>query len=137
MTANLGIALSLAITLSAIGIVGCAGQAPVTAPEVTAKTPSEFLTGESLYNTSCAKCHGQRGAGTDEGPPMLDQTYAPNHHADGAFYLAVERGVNPHHWRFGRMPPIEGLSRDDVAEIIGYVRWLQQAAGIVRDPTHQ
>ena len=35
-----------------------------------------------------------------------------------------------HHWRFGHMPPVAGLSRKDVAKIIAYVRELQSANGI-------
>lgn len=138
MKSDLLTALSVVLVLGVASVGGCASQqAPEAVPEVTAETPQEFETGESLYNTDCAKCHGNRGVGTSDGPPMLHQTYAPNHHADGAFYLAVERGVNAHHWPFGKMPPIDGLERDDVGEIIGYIRWLQQEAGILSDPMHR
>jgi hypothetical protein len=34
------------------------------------------------------------------------------------------------------MAPVEGLTRDDVANIVAFVREQQQDAGIVRDPTH-
>lgn len=113
---------------------GCVSQQPpVTGPKVTAETPQEFETGESLYNTNCAKCHGPRGVGTSEGPPLLHETYAPDHHADESFQIAVRQGVQPHHWQYGKMPPIGGLEREDVDEIIGYVRWLQQEAGIIGD----
>ena len=44
----------------------------------------------------------------------------PGHHGDGSFHQAVARGVRAHHWRFGDMPPVEGLSRRDVAGIVAY-----------------
>jgi hypothetical protein len=64
----------------------------------------------------------------------LVPTYAPNHHGDEAFQRAVVAGVQPHHWNFGPMVPVEGLSRDDVSKIVAYVRSVQEAEGILRDP---
>jgi hypothetical protein len=39
-------------------------------------------------------------------------------------------GVQAHHWRFGNMLAIEGLTRGDVTMIITYIRELQRANGI-------
>jgi mono/diheme cytochrome c family protein len=86
--------------------------------------------GAELYATNCAQCHGAELRGTDLGPPFLDDVYEPSHHADGAFQLAVQRGVQPHHWDFGPMPLIQGLSPADVEDIIAYVRQEQRAVGI-------
>jgi cytochrome c1 len=44
--------------------------------------------------------------------------------------MAVRRGVSAHHWRFGDMPPIPGVSDDDAARIVAYIRWAQRQAGI-------
>ncbi len=98
--------------------------------------PGEVAAGAELFRANCAECHGERLDGTDVGPPLLVPTYAPNHHADEAFQRAVAFGVQAHHWRFGPMPPVEGLSRDDVASIVAFVRSEQQAAGIFEDPAH-
>jgi len=38
--------------------------------------------------------------------------------------------VKAHHWEFGNMPKIEGVSPADVEQIIRYIRWLQRQAGI-------
>jgi hypothetical protein len=51
-------------------------------------------------------------------------------HADITFYMAVNDGVAPRHWRFGRMPPVEGLTPADVGHIVAYVRQEQRTAGI-------
>ncbi len=86
--------------------------------------------GGALFNSKCSKCHGLKGVGTDKGPPLAHKIYEPNHHADMSFYWAAERGVRAHHWGFGDMPPVEGVSKDDVSAIIKYIRGLQKEAGI-------
>ena len=86
--------------------------------------------GADLFATNCAVCHGENAAGTDQGPPFIHRIYEPNHHADMAFQLAVQNGVRAHHWRFGNMPPVEGMSQDDVEKTVAYVRALQRANGI-------
>ena len=86
--------------------------------------------GAGLYANNCATCHGTDLQGTDQGPPFLDDVYEPGHHGDGAFLLAVDRGVTPHHWDFGPMPPIDGLSGAEVADIVAFVREQQRAVGI-------
>jgi cytochrome c5 len=61
--------------------------------------------------------------------------YVPSHHADESFQMAAARGVQPHHWNFGAMPPVgteNGLSRDDVAAIVTHVRSLQRLAGLIQ-----
>lgn len=68
--------------------------------------------------------------GTKQGPPLVHKIYEPNHHGDAAFQRAAANGVKAHHWEFGNMPKIEGATPEDVAQIIKYVRWLQQQAGV-------
>ena len=56
--------------------------------------------------------------------------YEPNHHGDMSFRLAARQGVRAHHWDFGNMPPVEGVTDEDVIKITRYVRELQKANGI-------
>jgi len=98
--------------------------------------PAAIAEGKQLFLANCAACHGVDLMGSETGPPLLHVYYAPNHHGDEAFQQAVARGVVPHHWDFGPMDPVPGLTRDDVAGIIAFVRSEQEAAGIVRDPSH-
>jgi len=87
--------------------------------------------GETVFNKNCANCHGANAAGQDGiAPPLLHKIYEPSHHADGSFVLAVRQGVRAHHWPYGNMPPIEGLTGEDVGRIVAYVRTLQRANGI-------
>lgn len=69
-------------------------------------------------------------AGTDHGPPPIHRYYEPGHHADVAFVLATQRGVQQHHWRFGDMPAQPQVTRPQIEAIIRYVRELQRANGI-------
>ncbi len=93
-------------------------------------TPMAYIPGEAMYTGSCALCHGPNAIGNEKGPPLVNVIYEPNHHGDFSFHRAVELGVAPHHWNFGPMPPVEGLTPDQVDEIISYIRWLQRQAGI-------
>ncbi len=105
---------------------------PTAEPTPTAVPESRFsgTDGRSLYGQACAVCHGQNLEGTNAGPTFLNRIYAPGHHADISFIFAVERGVRAHHWNFGNMAPVEGLTHEQVLAIIAFIREQQQAAGI-------
>lgn len=92
--------------------------------------PAEFLRGREIFQANCALCHGDAALGTAQGPPLVHLIYEPNHHADAAFVLAALRGVRAHHWGFGDMPPQPQVSREEVTEVVQYVRWLQRQAGV-------
>jgi len=92
--------------------------------------PAEHQRGAALYETWCQTCHGPQATGSEAAPPLVHPIYRPRHHGDEAFQLAVAQGVRAHHFRFGDMPAVPGLTRDEVAAITDYVRWLQRSAGI-------
>ena len=92
---------------------------------------TEAAKGENAFNTNCASCHGKNAVGQDGvAPPLIHKIYQPNHHGDTAFVLAAKQGVRQHHWPFGNMPPVPGISDDEIKNIIEYVRTLQRANGI-------
>lgn len=87
--------------------------------------------GEALFNRSCATCHGVNAAGQDGiAPPLIHKIYERNHHADASFHLAAKNGARAHHWQFGDMPPVEGITDPELDKIVVYVRELQRANGI-------
>tara|TARA_R110002051_G_scaffold146786_2_gene219540 strand:- start:12950 stop:13402 length:453 start_codon:yes stop_codon:yes gene_type:complete len=87
--------------------------------------------GKTAFEGACSACHGVNADGKKGfAPPLVHVTYEPGHHGDEAFWRATQNGVQSHHWDFGNMPQIEGLTRSDVNYIVAYVRELQQANGI-------
>jgi len=90
------------------------------------KPPFQFALGKQLFEENCAQCHGQWGNGTDKGPALTHRFYLPNHHGDEAIYRAAMKGVRAHHWNFGNMPPVEGITKRKLDRIVPYIRWLQK-----------
>ncbi len=90
--------------------------------------------GKAAFDAHCARCHGPNGAGTPQGPPFIHDIYNPGHHPDETFRQAVRQGVRQHHWPYGDMPPQPQVSDAQLAEIVRYVRELQEANGIVSHP---
>ena len=87
--------------------------------------------GQRAYEVNCAACHGANAAGQEGvAPPLVHKIYERGHHGDESFQRAAAMGVQAHHWRFGDMPPVEGITRADVSFIIAYIRELQRANGI-------
>lgn len=119
--------MKVATLLAAVAMVsGCTAATETTIPT---QDPDLVASGEQLYAVNCAECHGADLRGTDRGPSHLSEVYEPGHHADGAFLFAVQNGSRARHWSFGNMPPIEGLSPEDVEAIIAFVREQQRIQG--------
>lgn len=104
-----------------------AGGKPATATSVSTNNAGR---GASLFVKNCASCHGWEAEGSNKGPALIHRTYEPSHHDNDAFYRAVQQGVQSHHWQFGNMPPVTGVSNDEIALIISHVRAKQVANGI-------
>ena len=131
----------LALPLLLLLLIGCgnevelqykpvtSGSAPV--PSAPVQSLSETArAGENLFNSNCLQCHGANATGTIQGPPLVHKFYEPGHHSDASIRSAVLNGVPQHHWSFGNMPPVAGVSVDEVEKIICYLRETQRANGI-------
>ncbi len=118
-----------------VGILGATMAWGVSAQSLDPSTVTEpaatpeINLGKMNYQAFCQKCHGVNGAGTDKGPPFLHKVYQAGHHGDQSFYMAAKNGAQAHHWKFGDMPPVEGVNEAQVEKIIVYVRALQKANG--------
>jgi len=120
-------------TLAFVMLAGCggSGEGPAAFRNFNpGPTPEALRRGERLFNTYCISCHGRHGKGEGLGPPLLDTLYAAERLADQAIYDAVERGVNQKHWHYGAMPKNQRIGRPEVSEIIPYIRWIQERAGL-------
>lgn len=134
---QVGVTVALAFIFSFMGSLAARCQSatqPVGDALVIIKVPNlgeAEKTGSRLFVEKCASCHGLNGVGKKgSGPPLIHPIYRPGHHADISFWLAAKHGVRSHHWRFGNMPPVEGIKKSEVDSIVNYIRVLQRANGI-------
>lgn len=116
MNGRYAVLSALALLLLA-GTLGCGGNGDVEK-------------GRELFQARCATCHGAEAMGTGSGPPLVHRHYVPGHHNDDSIRRAVRNGVPSHHWFFGDMPPIVGVSDEELEQLIVFIRERQRAAGI-------
>ena len=106
------------------------GQALVAVTMPATLSP-EAKAGQQAFAANCASCHGTDAEGrAGIAPPLIHKIYEPSHHGDMAFVLAARNGVRAHHWPFGNMAPVPGLTDPELAGIIRFVREVQVANGI-------
>ncbi len=105
--------------------------APIVDVDLPADLSDQAQIGKRAFDAKCAACHGTNAAGqNDVAPPLVHKIYEPSHHSDMAFILAAKNGVRAHHWNFGNMPAVKGLTDGDVKMIARYIRELQKENGI-------
>ncbi|MDH3219114.1 MAG: cytochrome c [Gammaproteobacteria bacterium] len=88
--------------------------------------PFHLGQGQLLYEKYCGSCHGIDLGGSDKGPPLVHPFYKPSHHGDKAFYRAALQGTKQHHWKFGDMEPVAGMTPKKMDSVVPYVRYYQQ-----------
>lgn len=119
-----GVALASAVVTGLLVVlaVSCSGSSDSESAPPSAR-------GAELYQANCASCHGSDLRGTELGPSHLSIVYEPSHHPDDSFRSAIANGAGQHHWNFGNMPAVPGLSDADVDEIIAFIRSEQESEG--------
>ncbi len=121
----------LAVAAAAVAVYFFVAPDGANSDEVVIPALSEpGARGQAAYGRYCASCHGAKADGTDKGPPLIHPVYHPGHHGDAAFVAATRRGAKGHHWPFGDMKPVAGVSDAEVADIIGFIREVQKANGL-------
>ena len=112
--------LLVSLVLSAV----CAAATVSAADEI--EIPFEMARGQLLYEKYCSSCYGLQLDGSDQGPPLVHPFYKPSHHSDKSFYRAVLQGTKQHHWNFGDMKPVEGMTPKKMDAVIPFVRYYQR-----------
>jgi mono/diheme cytochrome c family protein len=124
----------IGVLILGLGLVvyqGTSGPTRKTIVDVIVpKLSAAALGGQALFAQNCAGCHGVNAGGSDKGPPLIHDIYNPGHHSDISFHRAAQYGVQQHHWSFGNMPPQPQVTKQQVDEILVYIRELQAANGI-------
>ena len=132
----------IVVALILIAVIGCGNEAeppddtptPLATPGLDLSDAA--LAGKQVFNANCSACHGSDVMGSATGPPLIDRIYEPGHHADFSIRNAVRNGVPKHHWWFGNMPPVAGITDQQVEQLICYIRELQLANGIFEEGTY-
>ena len=81
--------------------------------------------GKTVYTSKCATCHGKEGEGKDAIAKMMkvELRHLGSKEVqalkDDELAKAINEGT-------GKMKPVKGLSKDDVANVIAFVRTLKQ-----------
>ena len=105
--------------------------APIADVAVPVSFSANAQIGQKVFDAKCSACHGANAAGQKGvAPPLVHKTYEPSHHSDMAFIMAAKNGVRAHHWSFGNMPAIEGITDGEVKLVTAYIRELQRENGI-------
>jgi mono/diheme cytochrome c family protein len=110
--------------VGALALLGCSGGGSV-------ETGGGGEGGAAVYAAKCAECHGANLEGTAKGPSHLSKVYEAGHHPDAAFRRAIQQGARAHHWNFGDMAPVPGMSEGDITAVIAYIRAQQRERGFV------
>ena len=106
-------------------------KAPLVEISLPEALSADARIGRQTFDAKCASCHGANAVGQDGvAPPLIHMIYEPGHHGDESFQRAVAMGVRAHHWPFGDMPAVKGLTRRDVTKVVAYIRELQRVNGI-------
>ncbi|GGD35093.1 c-type cytochrome [Sinisalibacter lacisalsi] len=138
------LAISVIAAAAAAGWLLLRDPAPEPAPVAGAGAAGEMvpvqmpmlagaeLVGKQVFAARCSECHGPNAGGIEgAGPPLIHKIYEPSHHGDMAFVLAATRGVRAHHWRFGNMPPVEGITQGEIDAVVTFIRKVQRVNGIL------
>lgn len=85
--------------------------------------------GEQTYTDFCGACHGRDFEGSVQGPSHLDAVYDPATTTDADFRDAIRNGAERTNYDSGNMPPIRSLDDQQIADVIAYVRSVQEERG--------
>ena len=119
------IAALLVTCVATLGLAACSGWAPAAAQEPTTQpTPAQPVApidGSRLFQRRCAACHGALGKGDGPAsmmqPADLTQPALQQRLSDADLAGVMRQGK-------GKMPPVSGLTDEEVAALTAFVRSL-------------
>ena len=124
------ISVIVTVVLAFVGgtlLAACGGSdnqdQPLTQEQLVAK-------GRSIYQSTCATCHGNGLKGSSMAPSMVQAAFAPDQTPDSAFAAAIQNGVPQKRFTKGPMPAQPSVHPKDIPAVIAYVRSVQRENGI-------
>lgn len=116
---KLGFALILTLYF-----IACGG-----APPPTKEVPQEFKAGQTYFHKICSNCHGPdaMSPGSFKAPKLIDEEYLAENFSDNDIKETIQNGTD-------KMPSQRGkFSNEEIHEIIKYLRYSQQTAGLIAE----
>jgi mono/diheme cytochrome c family protein len=106
------------VSLSLFGITSCA-------PKATLEVPEPYKKGQNVFHKICSNCHGSDGMGKHtKAPKLIDEEYLAANFTDDDIRETILNGTD-------KMPPQKkNVSAEEITEIIKYLRYSQEAAGL-------
>ncbi len=121
-------ALLLAAIALTLVVASCGGTGSDSA-SATPIGPGDATAGKQVYGDYCAACHGRDFEGSVQGPSHLDAHFEPATTTDQDYRNAIHDGVEESTYDFGNMPAIRSLDDQQVADVIAYIRSVQEERG--------
>jgi mono/diheme cytochrome c family protein len=110
---GIGVMMLLAIGVIAMLQSAASGQLPVGYP----------FEGEYAFADHCGGCHGAYAYGTEQAPSLITSEFAADELDRDGFADTIRDGV-------GTMPGFDDLEKQEVADIIAFVREIRLEAGL-------
>src|SRR6266567_5518134 len=104
--------------LALLAAVACGQEAEVNNPHTT---PGDVAAGAKIFRSHCAECHGLSGEG-GRGPNLQTGVFFHGD-KDADLFRNITDGIT------GTIMPSVFFSRDQVWQIVAYVRSLNQSGG--------
>ena len=108
----------LLILVTFLGMSSCA-------PKPTIEVPEPYKNGQKAFHKICSNCHGSDAMGKHtQAPRLIDQEYLAQNFSDEDIRETILNGTD-------KMPPQrKNVSKEEIVEIIKYLRYSQKAAGL-------
>lgn len=113
------IAFAVALALSACSSSSKPPAAPAAAGDPVA---AQIATGKDLYVARCAKCHGDAGQGTKDGPPVVGAQAFPLEPRAGKRDVPFKTAADVFGWAAKNMPGDDpgALSTDELLAVFAF-----------------
>lgn len=88
-------------------------------------------TGDGLYASNCASCHGAELEGNASGPPLRSVIYGEAEYSDDQMKTAISEGVSEPRWGIGVMVAFPRLTDEQLDLLVAHIRAEQDRLGLI------
>ncbi|NOT62985.1 MAG: PQQ-dependent dehydrogenase, methanol/ethanol family [Acidobacteria bacterium] len=115
-----------AVLISAAALLFAQEHNPESDKNPFANNPAAVTAGAKLFEQTCLVCHGGEARGSERGPAL--NVLLKRGNLDGEIALIIRNGIPS-----TSMPGFKGLSRDQVWQLVSYIRSLRPTTVAVKE----